>query len=547
MGELLTYLIKVAIILLLFYSVNKVLFAKETLYRLNRVMWLTISISSFIIPFINPQILNLQSLFSANNSSISTGEILVSGMEEVGIAQSAIENIDRGYYVVLGIIALWAIGILSLFIFKIVQYSKLMMMIRKGKRNLSESEDKLFRSCLKELDLEEGGVKIILLTDKEASKLGASENSIGPFSWMKYIFISRTDLAENGREILIHELAHIKAGHSYDLIIADIMILLEWFNPAAWLLKSAMAQNHEYLADEQVLKTGVNMQHYQTMLVKKAIGQRAYSMTNSLNHNNLKNRIIMMLKSKSSKRAVLKSLYALPLALFAVSAFAMPSISEKFKTLSEYKVKQNYEMAEVGIITTDNQKFIKVNDEPISIKAVYDIKDKHICNLRIENENKYQTDEEKITLTKLKSLVGKFIDSKDSENIEVGIMVTPASSTMTQNKEESTETVPFMMVEVKPTFQGEGPNKFSQWIGQNLKYPEAAKTAKKEGRVMLQFSVDTDGSITDIKVLRNDSGSKELEEEALRVVGSSPKWEPGKDKGKAVKVQYIFPVIFQLK
>ena len=107
------------------------------------------------------------------------------------------------------------------------------------------------------------------------------------------------------------------------------------------------------------------------------------------------------------------------------------------------------------------------------------------------------------------------------------------------------EAIPFQMVEEKPKFNGGDANEFSKWVNERLNYPDVAKENGVQGRVMLQFTVDTDGSVKNVKVLRGVDPS--LDKEALRVVSMSPKWKPGKQRDRAVKVSYTFPVIFQLK
>ena len=164
------------------------------------------------------------------------------------------------------------------------------------------------------------------------------QQKISPFSWMKYIVISKVDLEEDGREILIHEAAHVRNRHSVDLLIADICIFFQWFNPASWLLKQELQNIHEYEADESVIREGVNARQYQLLLIKKAVGTRLYSMANSFNHSKLKKRITMMLKEKSNPWARLKYLYVLPLAAIAVTAFARPEISGKMDEISAVKV-----------------------------------------------------------------------------------------------------------------------------------------------------------------------------------------------------------------
>ena len=107
------------------------------------------------------------------------------------------------------------------------------------------------------------------------------------------------------------------------------------------------------------------------------------------------------------------------------------------------------------------------------------------------------------------------------------------------------EAIPFQLVEKKPTFQGGDANDFSKWVNSKLVYPEIAKENGVQGRVVLQFTVNPDGSVSGVKVLRGVDAS--LDKEAVRVVSSSPKWEPGRQRDRAVKVTYTFPVIFQLR
>ena len=107
------------------------------------------------------------------------------------------------------------------------------------------------------------------------------------------------------------------------------------------------------------------------------------------------------------------------------------------------------------------------------------------------------------------------------------------------------EEIPFMLVEEKPTFQKGDANQFSKWVNQRLVYPEIAKENGVQGRVTLQFTIDKDGSLTKVKVVRGVDPS--LDKEAVRVVSMSPKWEPGRQRDRAVPVTYTFPVIFKLR
>ena len=131
-----------------------------------------------------------------------------------------------------------------------------------------------------------------------------------------------------------------------------------------------------------------------------------------------------------------------------------------------------------------------------------------------------------------------------SKEIEI-VRVERHENVEVEEEEEEVETVEFFRVEVKPTFQGGDPNAFSKWVAQHLQYPEIAKENGIKGRVILQFTIGVDGKLTDIKVVRGVD--KALDDEAVRVVKSSPKWTPGKQRDRAVKVTYTFPVIFELR
>lgn len=135
-----------------------------------------------------------------------------------------------------------------------------------------------------------------------------------------------------------------------------------------------------------------------------------------------------------------------------------------------------------------------------------------------------------------------FLSLEDDANLGVEIM-----DYVEEVKEEvvEEEAIPFQLVEEKPSFNGGDANEFSKWVNSKLQYPEIAKENGVQGRVTLQFTVNPDGSVSNVKVLRGVDSS--LDKEAVRVVSMSPKWKPGKQRDRAVKVTYTFPVIFQLR
>ena len=146
----------------------------------------------------------------------------------------------------------------------------------------------------------------------------------------------------------------------------------------------------------------------------------------------------------------------------------------------------------------------------------------------VENDVKVETD---------------FISTDDSDQkIEIKPYV---EAKPVEEEVEVEEEIPFAIVEDKPMFQGKDANEFTKWVYNQIEYPEIAKENGIQGRVTVQFTIDKDGSVKDVKVLRGVDSS--LDKEAVRVIQKSPKWSPGKQRNKPVKVKYTFPIIFQLR
>ena len=135
-----------------------------------------------------------------------------------------------------------------------------------------------------------------------------------------------------------------------------------------------------------------------------------------------------------------------------------------------------------------------------------------------------------------------FMNLEDDSNL--GVEITDYVEAVEEEVIEE-EAIPFQLVEEKPSFMGGDANTFSKWVNERLVYPEIAKENGVQGRVTLQFTVETNGQVTNVKVLRGVDPS--LDKEAVKVVSSSPKWTPGKQRDRAVRVTYTFPVIFQLR
>ena len=315
MGVFFIYILKSSVCLVLFYLFFRLLLSKETFHRFNRMALLGVLFFSLLIPCIE---VTTRHQVEVQQAVLSIEQLLLMAELETTPANvGAVQETSAISWVQIVLLVYWA-GILFLACRNIYSLICLFRLVHSGKHEKLEK-----------------GVTLVV-----------HNQEIAPFSWMKYIVISRKDLEENGREILIHEMAHIHHRHSVDLLVADICIFFQWFNPGAWLLKQELQNIHEYEADETVINEGVNAKEYQLLLIKKAVGTRLYSMTNSFNHSKLKKRITMMLKEKSNPWARLKYLYVLPLAAIAVTAFARPEISEKVEEISAVKVNDLAEIVE---------------------------------------------------------------------------------------------------------------------------------------------------------------------------------------------------------
>jgi TonB family protein len=318
---------------------------------------------------------------------------------------------------------------------------------------------------------------------REGAKVVVVDSDIAPFSWFGYVVISEKDYRENPQEIITHEIAHINYCHSIDVALCNLLIIFQWYNPAAWLIRRELQDVHEFEADEKVLEKGVDAKQYQMLLIKKSVGEHMFSMANNLNHNSLKKRIKMMKTEKTNRWHCIKAFALVPIVAIAVIAFANP----------------------------------KVEAMAIKAKAEGDA----IFNALVPNGGTGKEESSAIV---------------DDENSSEQVQLTAAA----QPEEKGND---YSVVDEMPMFPG-GMSKLIQYLQENIKYPAEAMNQGVQGRVITRFVVKTDGSIEDVKIVK--SVDAQLDAEALRVVGAMPKWTPGKHDGKLVNVQYTLPIDFRL-
>ena len=550
MMEFLTYDLKVAVLVAAFYMFYRLLLSRETFHRVNRVVLLTTAVASFILPLC---VITLHKtvVVSGDGSGLITLDGL--GMVEVAEPQTplwqtfAVVVFFAGLAVTLGHTA-WGIV--------------------KVCRLISHSEQ----------HREADGI-VVCVTDRDVS----------PFSFCRYIVLSRNDTllpqsGEAGRglaSILAHERGHIRQHHTADVLLVDTLTALQWFNPAMWMLRQDLRAIHEYEADAAVLSQGINMRQYQYLLIHKAIGACGYSVANGITHSTLKNRIHMMLTNKKTNRASwLKLLAMLPIvgAALALNAETVNDYvyADKPQTPQKKVVKKGRKDGKVKMnATTIEVKEVKPEvKEEKAAPAPDPLKDvKIIMGEPGDKEPLLVIDGKVATREQLKALDQSTIDNisviKDGEHAKIvakhfnadpsnGIIFINTKEYVKNGKKElvavevnakkpqEEEAEPkgvFDVVEQMPDFPG-GPAELMKYLSTNVKYPEEAYSKGIEGRVILTFIVEKDGSISNVKVIK--SVSEEIDAEAIRVIESMPKWKPGTQSGKAVRVKYTIPVTFRL-
>lgn len=159
------------------------------------------------------------------------------------------------------------------------------------------------------------------------------DDKYAPFSWLRYVVISRADYENERAAIVAHELKHVASRHWIDLLVAQAVCIIEWFNPVAWLLRDELMLVHEYQADMAVIDSGHDAKEYQMLLIKKAVGARFPSLANSLNHSKLKKRITMMYKAKSGAGRKFKALALVPAVALAFGVADVPAVRAAVSTI----------------------------------------------------------------------------------------------------------------------------------------------------------------------------------------------------------------------
>jgi TonB family protein len=417
------YLLKVNILLALFYAFYRLFFSRDTFFAWRRILLMTSYMMALCLPLLDVSAWMQEQDSLAQASDIYT-QVLLPELIVSPIATSVFSITNL-------LLVLWIAAMTCLSVRFFLQLGSIL--------HLGWSSESKTINDVK--------VKVLKNTDS-------------PFSFFHWIFVNPKAQSEDSlAEVLIHEQAHARQWHSIDILFSELFTIFACFNPFSWLLKREVRINLEYLADEEVLDEGHENKAYQYHLLGLAYHKSMTTLSNNFNILPLKKRIKMMNKKRSNELKRFSYLLFLPLA---------------------------------GILMV-------------------------ACNL----DSKPQ--------------------KAEGEQAKTTAVATPQKAAKGNVKAQGKV---YEVAEQMPNFAG-GIPKLMEFLTGNVKYPEAAMKKGIEGRVIVSFVVNTDGSVSDAKVVR--SIHPLLDKEALRVVNSMPKWTPGKQNGQVVRVKYNIPISFKLK
>ena len=536
------YLLKANVGIALFYAFYKLFCQRDTFFQWRRFALLSFLGISFIYP-----LLNIQDWVKEQPAMYELADYYATWMATEEITATTPVVIDAPQLpslLTIGIY-LYYIGVIVMSFRFIAQLCSVFRMRWKGTRSMID------------------GQRIISIPTEA-----------DPFSFFGWIFLYLPDLKDESRqEILKHEQTHARQWHSMDVILCELINIVCWFNPFAWLIKTEIRLNLEYLADNKVAETTSDCKLYQYHLLNLVNKNVQTGLCNNFNVSHLKRRIIMMNKKRTHTTGRIKYALFVPLAaalliasnISCISSEKQEEISEKqesraaegevFQVVEEMpefpggmgecmkwlgqNIKYPADAKEKGVQGRVIVQFVVEKDGTIvNAKVVRGVDpDLDAEALRVVNQSpKWKPGKQKGEAVRVKYTLPIMFkldnDSSDSKAAEA-----PREAKVDENGVHQ-------VCEEMPEFPG-GMQECMKWLGKNINYPAEAKEKGTQGRVIIQFVVEKDGSITEAKVARGVDPL--LDAEALRVINSSPKWKPGKQGGQPVRVKYTIPVAFRIQ
>ena len=489
------YLLKVNVAFVLFYAFYRLFFYKDTFFKLRRAILLAFFGLALFYP-----LLNIQEWVRQQEPIADVIYMYSAMLPEATAKADAAASVD--WYG-------WLLGSLGFIYWGIVAFLCGRFLVQL--------------SCI--LWLAHTSERVVI----HDTPVYALRKAAGPFSFFRMVFLhpeSHSDKETD--EILTHECTHVSQWHSIDVILSEMMCMACWFNPFVWLLKREVRHNLEYLADNTVIQSGYDSKSYQYHLLGLAHHQSVTTLFNSFNVLQLKNRIMMMNKKRSPGIVRTKYLIFIPLVGILMLLSNIEAVARLTVRLANEATVSNAVVTATGILDDET-------GQPLIGASV------------VVKGGKEGTITDRKGAFSLEVPANAILrcsyQGRESQEVLAADMTNNTHLSLSSKSREMNEQV-FTVVEKMPSFPG-GDAELLKYIATNIKYPKESQDNGEQGRVICSFIVGRDGSVNNPEVLRGVTPL--LNEEAVRVINTMPRWNPGMQRGKAVAVKYTVPITFRLK
>lgn len=489
------YLLKVNVAFVLFYAFYRLFFYKDTFFKLRRAILLAFFGLALFYP-----LLNIQDWVRQQEPIADVIYMYSAMLPEATAKADAAASVDW-YGWLLGSLGFIYWGIVAFLCGRfLVQLSSILWLAHTSERVVIHE-----------------------------TPVYALRKAAGPFSFFRMVFLhpeSHSDKETD--EILTHECTHVSQWHSIDVILSEMMCMACWFNPFVWLLKREVRHNLEYLADNTVIQSGYDSKSYQYHLLGLAHHQSVTTLYNSFNVLHLKNLIMMMNKKRSPGIVRTKYLIFIPLVGILMLLSNIEAVARLTVRLANEATVSNAMVTATGILVDET-------GQPLIGASV------------VVKGGKERTITDKKGAFSLEVPANAILrcsyQGRESQEVLAADMTNNTHLSLSSKSREMNEQV-FTVVEKMPSFPG-GDAELLKYIATNIKYPKESQDNGEQGRVICSFIVGRDGSVNNPEVLRGVTPL--LNEEAVRVINTMPRWNPGMQRGKAVAVKYTVPITFRLK
>jgi len=497
MNDFIIYILKSTISISLLYLVFRTLMRKETFFKLNRALLLSAVVCSAIIPLLYlPQIIQ-PAIQNQWMSRLQNPEItpdaqspLEGSTQTFTFPTEQTKTIIREEFPWMKLLqTVYLAGILITLLILIHGIVSILILFRKAQ--------------FRQMD----GFRLLII-----------EHEIPPFSFGRFVIISQSDYDAHQQTILAHEQAHIRLNHFFDLALLETAKAFHWFNPVIYWLIRDMKEIHEFQADQYTLNIGIDATQYQILIIQKSVGPQRFALANSFNHCQIKKRIIMMNKQKTSKAGLWKVATFLPLLALLLMAFS--------KTGENVPEKENVPIKIISApeITKNQNEQTSLS---IEIKKDGNYIDNKLCSLEeiVKRAKAWQKTNEEVLLLVDGSIPYSRIDEirETLENAKVYFV--------NQSSPNSEEIIyPAGDASEFPKFtQG----KWDDWMENQLKNLDSGKKYK----ITYSFIIDKNGKVRDGHIIKS-SEYPEINSAIEKILNKIPDWNPAKKGEIAVNVLY---------